>query len=208
MAGSFTEGAHWRDTARPVKLWIVNSNATFPIVFALFHIRWWTMSLALAAVVALSVLEYYGFTIVVFGRYLRNLLAGSRRLAIPWWMQMDSVTKLCLALTKELNVEYKLRSKKITAEEIFAATGLLPAIMKRAEQLSVLCFSQKLGLTFDDSENAMLGVQVSMTGPDEKLSLSGLACVSDVLIELTRGVRGGDVNVDELLYDQVDKTGY
>ena len=86
MAGSFTEGAHWRDTARPVKLWIVNSNATFPIVFALFHIRWWTMSLALAAVVALSVLEYYGFTIVVFGRYLRNLLAGSRRLAIPWWM--------------------------------------------------------------------------------------------------------------------------
>ena len=114
---------------------------------------------------------------------------------------MDSVTKLCLALTKELNVEYKLRSKKITAEEIFAATGLLPAIMKRAEQLSVLCFSQKLGLTFDDSENAMLGVQVSMTGPDEKLSLSGLACVSDVLIELTRGVRGGDVNVDELFYD-------
>ncbi|MEC8063864.1 MAG: IcmT/TraK family protein [Pseudomonadota bacterium] len=86
MANTFKEGSHWRDTARPVRLFMVNSSATFPIVFSLFHLRYWTILLALAAVVALTVLEYYGFSLTVFARYLRSQLAGRRRLAIPWWM--------------------------------------------------------------------------------------------------------------------------
>lgn len=83
---NFHEGTHWRDTARPVKLWIFNSSATFPIVISLFHIRMWTIGLALTVVVGLTILEYYGFTVPVFLRYIRSTLAGKRRLATPWWM--------------------------------------------------------------------------------------------------------------------------
>ena len=86
MAANFKEGSHWRDTARPVRLFMVSSSATFPVVFSLFHLRTWTIMLAVGAVIALTVLEYYGFTLTVFARYLRSMLAGKRRLAIPWWM--------------------------------------------------------------------------------------------------------------------------
>lgn len=80
------QGGNWRDTARPVRLWMVSANATFPVVFSLFHLRTWTILVAIACIVALTVLEYYGFTLVVFIRYLRSMIAGKRRTATPWWM--------------------------------------------------------------------------------------------------------------------------
>ena len=32
-----------------------------------------------------SVIDYYGFNITRFGRFLRCFMAGNRRLATPWW---------------------------------------------------------------------------------------------------------------------------
>jgi intracellular multiplication protein IcmS len=112
---------------------------------------------------------------------------------------MDSVKKVCVNLASQLEVGFVLRSKKISPDEVFSEVGLLPALMKRAEQLSLLCFNKRLGVSFKDSDSAMLGVRVEMEG--DKLPISSLMCLSDVVIELTRGVRGADISVDELLYD-------
>ena len=112
---------------------------------------------------------------------------------------MKDVKKTCIALAKQLGVHFVLRSKKISADEVFSEVGLLPAIAKRAEQLSLLCFNQDLGVEFVDSDNAMLGVEIK--AKDKQMSLVGLVCISDVIVELTRGMRNGGVNVDELLYD-------
>ena len=77
--------ANWRDTARPAKLGPLNATAVFPIVLWLIHIKLWTFFLALSFIGFLVVIDYYGFNITRFGRFLRCFMAGNRRLATPWW---------------------------------------------------------------------------------------------------------------------------
>lgn len=78
--------AHWRDSARQPRFFIIDAAAAFPILFALLHIRWWTMTIALIATIFFAILYRYGFTIHVFARWLRGVLGGKRKSAIPWWM--------------------------------------------------------------------------------------------------------------------------
>jgi intracellular multiplication protein IcmT len=81
------DDAHWRDSARTAKFFIVDSRAAFPLVFFLLHIRMWTFVVAFIAICFFSLLERYGFTIVVFARWLRSLLAGPRKSAVAWWKE-------------------------------------------------------------------------------------------------------------------------
>ena len=82
----FSDGAHWRDSARSPKLWIFDYRATFPLVVMMFHISWGTFFMALAVMIFFTVLSHYGFSLPVFIRVIRSFLAGKRKLAIPWWM--------------------------------------------------------------------------------------------------------------------------
>lgn len=84
MAG-FSANAHWRDSARAARFFIVDARAAFPFLLFLLHIRWWTFFLAIIAMCFFGLLERYGFTVVVFMRLLRSFLAGPRKSAIPWW---------------------------------------------------------------------------------------------------------------------------
>ena len=77
--------AHWRDSARSVRFFIWDGKTAFPMVLFLVHIRWWTFVVAVLATLFFTVLRYYGFTVDVFGRVIRNFLAGVRKSAIPWW---------------------------------------------------------------------------------------------------------------------------
>ena len=78
--------AHWRDSARNVRFFILDGKAVFPLVFVLMYPRLWTLILALVATVFFTILSRYGFSISVFGRWLRSLFSGRRKMAIPWWM--------------------------------------------------------------------------------------------------------------------------
>ena len=77
--------AHWRDSARNVRFWIVDFRACFPLLILLFHIRLWTFIVALIATLFFAALERYGFSVAVFLRWLRSYLAGPRKVAQPWW---------------------------------------------------------------------------------------------------------------------------
>jgi intracellular multiplication protein IcmT len=77
--------AHWRDSARNVRFWIVDYRATFPLLILLFHIRLWTFIFAVVATVFFSLIERYGFTPIVFLRWMRAYVAGPRKIAQPWW---------------------------------------------------------------------------------------------------------------------------
>lgn len=81
-----TSNAHWRDSARPAKFFVIDARAVFPVFFCLLHIRIWTMALALVATAFFATLNRYGFTPQVFGRWLRAFLAGKRKMATPWWV--------------------------------------------------------------------------------------------------------------------------
>jgi intracellular multiplication protein IcmT len=77
--------AHWRDSARSVRLFFLDFRACFPLLILLFHIRWWTFILAVVATIFFTALDRYGFTLIVFLRWLRSFIAGNRRIAQPWW---------------------------------------------------------------------------------------------------------------------------
>lgn len=78
--------AHWRDSARSIRFFIWDGQAAFPMLILLLHLRLWTFILAVIATLFFSILNRYGFSVVVFGRWLRATLAGRHKVAIPWWM--------------------------------------------------------------------------------------------------------------------------
>lgn len=77
--------AHWRDSARNVRLWFVDFRACFPMLLFLLHIRLWTFLVAIITAAFFAALEHYGFSVVVFGRYVRSVIAGPHKIAQPWW---------------------------------------------------------------------------------------------------------------------------
>ncbi len=77
--------AHWRDSARNVRLWFIDFRATFPLVVFLFHIRLWTFIFAVLATIFFALLDRFGFTPIVFMRWLRAYIAGPHKIAKPRW---------------------------------------------------------------------------------------------------------------------------
>lgn len=86
MARIRTE-AHWRDSARSARFFFIDARAAFPLLLFLLHIRIWSFLLALGAMLFFGALERYGFSLTVFLRWVRNILAGPQKAAIPWWKQ-------------------------------------------------------------------------------------------------------------------------
>lgn len=91
MAAPPSRDAHWRDSARYPQFFIIDARAVFPVLLCLLHIRLWTVVLALLATTFFAILNRYGFTLAVFGRWIRSKLAGKRKVALPWWLHNSSL---------------------------------------------------------------------------------------------------------------------
>ena len=113
---------------------------------------------------------------------------------------MINFEKKLMAVTKQLNVTFTLKSTIIAPKEIFSETGLLPGLTKRADQLAQLCLGYGLGATYEDAEGSLLGVKVIYDEfTPETLRL---ICILDVLNELIKNSpTRGEVALDELMYD-------
>lgn len=77
--------AHWRDSARVVRLWVIDFRACFPLLIFILHIRIWTFIVAVVATIFFALLERAGFSLAVFLRFIRSFIAGPRKMAQPWW---------------------------------------------------------------------------------------------------------------------------
>lgn len=86
MARTPTE-PHWRDSARNPRFFLIDARAAFPLLLFLLHIRVWTFVVAIIVMAFFAAIEHYGFSLVVFLRWLRSTLAGPRKVAIPWWKE-------------------------------------------------------------------------------------------------------------------------
>lgn len=84
---AFSATAHWRDSARVPRFFIVDARASFPIFFWLLHVSWWTGIPALIAILFFAGLERYGYTVTVFMRMLRTFMAGPRKFVSAWWQE-------------------------------------------------------------------------------------------------------------------------
>ena len=77
--------AHWRDSARSPRFFLVDALASLPLLFVFIHARWWTFYLAVSTMIFFIILERFKFTLPVFMRWLRATIAGPVRVAKPWW---------------------------------------------------------------------------------------------------------------------------
>lgn len=104
------------------------------------------------------------------------------------------------AIAKALGANFTLNDRPISHEEVFALTGLLPAMARRADQLCSLCLGYGIGVSFSESEKSILGVQV--TFDEVTPNLLRYLCLTDVLCELIQaGKSTTSTPLDELMYD-------
>ena len=114
-------------------------------------------------------------------------------------MDID-IHKSMALIAASMNAKFYLNDRFVSFDEVFADTGLLPAMARRADQLCSLCLGYGLGLSFDEAENALLGTRVIF---DEVTpNVLRLLCLTDVMNELIHGGPSRDYTpLDELLYD-------
>lgn len=105
-------------------------------------------------------------------------------------------------IAAHFNAKFYLNDRFINYEDVFAETGLLPALARRAEQLCSLCLGYGLGITLEDEEGAVLGKRIFFD--DVTPNALRLLCLTDILQELINGGPGRDhTPLDELMYDDL-----
>jgi intracellular multiplication protein IcmS len=114
-------------------------------------------------------------------------------------MKLDMSRSLSL-VAASLNAKFYLNDRFVSYDEVFSPTGLLPNIVKRADQLCSLCLGYGLGVSFEPAEGSLLGTRVIF---DEVTpNALRLLCIIDVVNELIQGGPSKDYTpMDELMYD-------
>lgn len=115
-------------------------------------------------------------------------------------MANTEISQNLVLLAERLNVKFTLNDRVISHAEVFSDKGLLPAMAKRADQLSSLCLGYGIGVSFDDAEESLLGSHVMF----DEVTPNALRylCLLDVMHELIQAAPMSDaVPLDELMYD-------
>lgn len=81
--------AHWRDSARTPKFFILDAFSAIPLLVFLLHIRVWSFILALIVATFFALLKRFGFSLPVFVRLMRSTFAGKQRSAHSWISKKD-----------------------------------------------------------------------------------------------------------------------
>ena len=103
-------------------------------------------------------------------------------------------------IAKALNANFTFNDRAIPVEEALTDTGLLPAIARRADQLCSLCLGYGIGISFEETEKATLGVKVIFD--DVTPNSLRYLCIADVLSELINASPNKPLTpLDELMYD-------
>ncbi len=109
-----------------------------------------------------------------------------------------NLTKYLCSLTESLNCKFTLRGQAVPTEKLFADTGLLPGLLRKADQLSQFCLGHDLGIRFEDAPGTMLGNKAEL---NDKISDGlRLLCLLDVMMEIIYAAPSREaVPLDELL---------
>ncbi len=111
----------------------------------------------------------------------------------------DIVQELAIII-KALGVRFTLNGTAMSVEDVLAADGMLPAIAKRADQLSSLCLGYGIGVTFEEAKETKLGSRAKFD--DVTPNILRYLCILDVVSELMRNKDvSGNTPLDELMYD-------
>jgi intracellular multiplication protein IcmT len=75
----------WRNTAQPVRVFMLDARALLPLLCFVLYWRWFTFYVAVTGVGFFSLVSFLGLTLPTMWRLIRRLLVGSVRPAMPVW---------------------------------------------------------------------------------------------------------------------------
>ncbi len=109
-------------------------------------------------------------------------------------------TKYFTEIAKGLRVNFTFNGKDLTHEQVFHLQGLLPGLVKRADQLSNFCLGQGLGVTFEDLKGASLGKTFKF---DNTVSNAyRVLCITEIICEMIEASPDPKrIPLDSLQYD-------
>ena len=108
-----------------------------------------------------------------------------------------------IKVAKATNAVYTFRDRELDYEEVFSPSGLFAGMVKRADSLSQLCLGYGLNVTFDKTQQSVLGFKVVFKG--DELDAMAMACIFDVMEELRKGTISGKISLNDLLYERMDE---
>ncbi len=113
--------------------------------------------------------------------------------------KQDIATQVA-AIAKELGCKFSLKGEIVDPVQVLTVKGLLPSIMRRADQLCSFCLGYGLGVDFTRADGTTLGVIVNFD--DKGSSALRLLCAADVLVEIVQNSSNPQqVPLDELMQD-------
>jgi len=72
--------AHWRNTWKPARFFVMDARSALPLLPTMLYIRLWTLALAMAVILLFWWLERVGLTFPAAIRTLRSRFAGKHRM--------------------------------------------------------------------------------------------------------------------------------
>lgn len=112
----------------------------------------------------------------------------------------NDLTKSLTLIAAHMSAKFYLNERFVSYDEVFSPTGLLPGLVKRADQLCSLCLGYGLGISFEEAENSLLGTRIIFD--DVTPNALRLLFIVDVLNEIMQGAVTNDYTpLDELMYD-------
>ncbi|MBF13185.1 MAG: hypothetical protein CMF46_02345 [Legionellales bacterium] len=111
-------------------------------------------------------------------------------------------TKIASRSGKAFSIQKGGSSTTITAEEAFAANGILPAIAKRASQLCQMAIAKDFAVTYTENKQSPVNRQVAFN--PSNISPIRIMIMVDVILETIRFNPGEVVSLDEFLYEHIE----
>lgn len=113
---------------------------------------------------------------------------------------MERIEGILTNIVEEKQLKLTLRGSIIYAKTAFSDHGLMPALTKRADELSTLCLGYGIGVDYMESNNTILGMKVNFD--DVTPLIIRVFFLVDVLMEIiSNNNNKNEVSLDELLYD-------
>jgi len=110
------------------------------------------------------------------------------------------IVETLAAIMKKMGISFTFKGRPVTYAEVLSEKSLLPAIARRADQLSALCLGYGIGVNFEDAPGSTTGLSVTF----DTISPNALRylCLVDVLCELAKAAPDKRATpLDDLLYD-------
>lgn len=80
----FRSTVHWRHSMARPNLTLFDARLVFFVALFVFHIRWWTFLLLIAALTIFAVANQLNYSLESIWRLFRSKLTGTRRPAVPY----------------------------------------------------------------------------------------------------------------------------